>query len=136
MILLNKAYNGYLAGTIVQLSTQEEAALIAQSIGSTSAGPVTPGAVTTSASRGRLGIAAAGSSVVLSSPNINAESRILAYLSNAAADATATSITRITCTTGSGGNPGTATITLNAAATAAVAVDWLLVMVSGELPPN
>ncbi|MEY4429663.1 MAG: hypothetical protein RLZZ182_2352, partial [Pseudomonadota bacterium] len=36
MILLNRSYSGYAAGTIVQLGTQEEAALIAQGLGSNS----------------------------------------------------------------------------------------------------
>jgi hypothetical protein len=59
MILLGKSYAGYAAGTIVQLATQEEAALVAQGLASTSAGPVTPGAVTTTKTMGRVGIAAA-----------------------------------------------------------------------------
>lgn len=130
MILLSKAYKGYAAGTIVQLATQEEAALIAQGFGTDSAGPVTPGAVTTTASAGRVGIAAAGASVVVTNPAFTTESKFIAYLSNAAADGTATSITRITPANGS------VTFTLNAAATAAVAVDWALLMISGELPPN
>jgi hypothetical protein len=130
MILLSKAYKGYAAGTIVQLATQEEAALIAQGFGTTSAGPVTPGAVTTTATAGRVGIAAAGTSVVVTNPAFNTESKFVAYLSNAAADGTALYITRITPAAGS------VTFTLNAAATAAVAIDWALLMISGELPPN
>jgi hypothetical protein len=130
MILLSKAYKGYAAGTIVQLATQEEAALIAQNFGTTSAGPVTPGAVTTTASAGRVGIAAAGTSVVVTNPAFNTESKFVAYLSNAAADGTALYITRITPAAGS------VTFTLNAAATAAVAIDWALLLISGELPPN
>lgn len=130
MILLGKSYAGYAAGTIAQLPTQEEAALVAQGLASTSAGPVTAGAVTTTKTVGRVGIAAAGTSVVVTNPAFTAESRFLAYLSNAAADTTATSITRITPAAGS------VTFTLNAAATAAVAIDWALLTVSGELPPN
>lgn len=130
MILLSKAYKGYAAGTIVQLATQEEAALIAQGFATTSAGPVTPGAVTTSAVAGRVGIAAAGTSVVITNPAFNTESKFLAYLSNAAADGTALYITRITPAAGS------VTFTLNAAATAAVSIDWALLLISGELQPN
>lgn len=130
MILLNRAYKGYLAGTIVQLATQEEAALIAQGLGSNSAGPVTPGAVSTTATTGRVGIAAAGSSVVITNPMFNTESKVMANLSNAAADATALYITRITPAA------GTVTITVNAAATAAIAIDWALFSISGSLPPN
>lgn len=130
MILLGRNYRGYLAGTIVQLQTSMEAALVAQGLATVSAGPVTPGAVTTDLSQGRLGVAAAGTSVVLTNPNITAESKVIAQLSNAAADTTATSITRITPAVGS------VTFTLNAAATAAVAIDWAILMFAGELPTN
>lgn len=130
MILLSKAYRGYAAGTIVQLQTSMESALIAQGLATASAGPVTAGAVTTDLFSGRLGIAAAGTSVVLTNPNITTESKFIAYLSNAAADATALYVTRITPAAGS------VTFTLNAAATAAVAIDWVLVMTAGELPTN
>ena len=130
MILLNRPYRGYAAGTIVQLQTSVEAALVAQGLASTSAGPVTPGAVSTDLPMGRVGIAAAGTSVVVTNPNFTAESRFVAYLSNAAADTTATSVTRITPAAGS------VTFTLNAAATAAVAIDWAQLMISGELATN
>lgn len=131
MILLSRPYNGYQAGTIVQLPTSEEAALVAQGYGTNSAGPVTPGAVTTSKTMGRVGVAAAGTSVVVSNPGFNAESRFSAYLSNAAADGTALSITRIVPAAGS------VTFVLNAAATAAVAIDWMqLPSQQGMLPPN
>lgn len=120
MILLSRSYAGYAAGTIVQLATNVEAALIAQGLATTSSGPVTPGAVSTTALAGRAGIAAAGTSVVVSNPAFNAESKFSAYLSNAAADGTALYVTRITPAAGQ------VTFTLNAAATAAVAVDWAL----------
>lgn len=136
MILLGRNYRGYLAGTIVQLQASMEAALIAQGIAATSAGPVTTGAVTTDLSIGRLGIAAAGTSVVLTNPNIFTETKLIAYLSNAAADGTALYITRITTATGAAGAPGTATFTLNAAATAAVAIDWAILMPAGEVATN
>jgi hypothetical protein len=130
MILLGRAYRGYAAGTIVQLQTSMEAALIAQGLATASAGPVTPGAVSTDLTTGRLGIAAAGTNVVLTNPNITTESKVIGYLSNAAADGTALYITRITVAAGS------VTFTLNAAATAAVAIDWAIVMFAGELPTN
>lgn len=125
MVLLNKSYGGYAAGTIVQFATSLETALIAQGIATTSAGPVTTGNVSTTQNRGRAGIAATGTSVVVSNPAFNAESRFIAYLSNAAADTTATSITRITPAAGQ------VTFTLNAASTAAVAIDWLLMADQG-----
>lgn len=130
MILLSKSYAGYAAGTIVQLSTQEEAALIAQGLASTSAGPVTAGAVTTSKTQGRAGIAAAGTSVVVSNPAFTVESRFAAYLSNSSADATALYITRVVPAAGQ------VTFVVNAAATAAVAIDWAQLSVSGLLTPQ
>jgi hypothetical protein len=126
MILLSKSYGGYASSTIVQLSTNKEAALIAQGVATTSAGPVTPGAVTTTEIMGRVGIAAAGTSVVVTNAAFTTESRFSAYLSNAAADGTALYITRITPAAGS------VTFTLNAAATAAVAIDWQLLLQQGE----
>lgn len=126
MILLSKSYAGYAAGTIVQLSTNQEAALVSQGVATVSAGPVTPGAVTTTAIMGRVGIAAAGTSVVVTNPSFTTESRFMAVLSNAAADGTAFSVNRITPANGS------VTFTLNAAATAAVAIDWALAIQQGE----
>ena len=123
MILLSRPYGGYNSGTIVQFSTVIEASLIAAGLGINSAGPVTPGAVTTQMPSGRVGIAAAGTSVVVSNPSFTTESKFMACLSNAAADTTALSITRITPANGS------VTFTLNAAATAAVSIDW------GQLSP-
>lgn len=130
MILLSRGYSGYIAGTIVQLSTQAEAALVAQGLATVSVGPVTPGAVTTTEVAGRVGIAAAGASVVITSSRFTTESKFVAFLSNAAADGTALYITRITPANGS------VTFTLNTAATAAVSIDWALLMISGELQPN
>jgi hypothetical protein len=86
--------------------------------------------VTTDLTTGRLGIAAAGTSVVLTNPNLTAESKVNAYLSNAAADGTALYITRITPAVGS------ITFTLNAAATAAVSIDWTIAFNAGEIPTN
>lgn len=127
MILLGRPYGGYNAGTIVQLSTNIKAALIAQGFATTSAGPVTPGAVSTNQPMGRAGIAAAGTSVVVSNSNFTTETKFCAYLSNAAADGTALYITRITPAAGS------VTFTLNAAATAAVAIDWAVLGPYGGL---
>ena len=127
MILLFRPYAGYAAGTIVQLPTSVEAALIAQGLGTNSAGPVTPGAVTTTMLLGRVGIAAGGASVVVTNPAFTTESKFAAWLSNAAADTTALYITRITPANGS------VTFTLNAAATAAVAIDWALLGPMGGL---
>ena len=130
MVLLQRSYGGYPSGVIVQLPTNIEAALIAQGFASSSAGPVTPGAVSTTMPSGRVGIAAAGTSVVVTNPSFTAESKFMATLSNAAADTTALYITRITPAAGS------VTFTLNAAATAAVAIDWALLGPFGGLTTN
>lgn len=130
MILLNRSYGGYAAGAIVQLPPNVEVPLIASGQGSNSAGPVTPGAVSTTQPMGRVGIAAAGTSVVVSNANFTTESKFSACLSNAAADATALYITRITPANGS------VTLTLNAAATAAVAIDWAQLGPYGGLTTN
>lgn len=127
MVLLSRSYGGYPAGTIVQLPTSVESALIAAGLASNSAGPVTPGNVSTNQPAGRCGIAAAGTQVVVSNPAFTAESKFIAVLSNAAADTTATSITRIVPAAGQ------VTFILNAAATAAVALDWALLGPYGGL---
>lgn len=126
MVLLNQSYGGYAAGTIVQFATSLEAALIAQGRATSSAGPVTPGNVSTTQNRGRVGIAAAATTVVVTNPAFTAESRFAAYLSNAAADTTAVYITRIIPAAGQ------VSFVVNAAATAAVAIDWLLLVDQGE----
>ena len=128
MILISsfRSLLGYAPSTIVQLQTPAEAAAILAGFATTSAGPVTPGAVTTTNNSGRVGIAAAGTSVVVTNTSFTAETKFGAYLSNAAADATALSVTRITPAVGS------VTFTLNAAATAAVAIDWYVVLQQGE----
>lgn len=126
MVLLGRSYGGYAAGTIVQLQTNVEAALIAQGLATTSAGPVTAGAVTTTMVAGRVGIAAAGTNVVVTNPLFTTESKFLAFLSNAAADATGTFITRIIPAVGS------VTFQMSAATTGIVAIDWMLLLQSGD----
>jgi hypothetical protein len=124
MIQLGRNYNGYLAGTIVQLDTPTETALVQQGFATISAGPVTPGPVSTVQNAGRVGIAAGGTAVTVSNPGFTPQSKVSAFLSNATADGTATSL-RITPALGQ------VTFTLNAAATAAVAIDWVLENLSG-----
>jgi hypothetical protein len=130
MVLLGRSYAGYAAGTIVQLPTNVEAALIAQGLATTSAGPVTPGAVTTSASQGRVGIAAGQSSVVVTNPSITAESKVFAVVAQAAADGTLLRVERVLCAAGSFTIYGTAN------ATAAVAIDWAILGPQGGLTTN
>lgn len=130
MIALSRPYAGYASGTIVQLSTNEEAALIAQGFGATSAGPVTTGAVTTTKTSGRVAIAAGASSLVVTNPNVDANSKIFAVVNQAAADGTLLRVERIVPAAGSFTIFGTAN------ATATTVIDWMLMMVSGEFTPT
>lgn len=129
MILLSKAYGGYAAGTIVSLSTNAEAALIAQGLAATSAGPVTTGAVTTTLSAGRVAIAAGASSVVVTNALVDANSKVFAVINQAAADGTLLRVERIVPAAGSFTIYGTAN------ATATTSVDWILFQVSGDTTP-
>lgn len=130
MVLLSRSYAGYAAGSIVQLSTNEEAALIAQGMATTSAGPVTTGAVTTSKTSGRVAIAAGASSVVVTNANVDANSKIYAVVAQAAADGTLLRVERILPAAGSFTIYGTAN------ATATTSIDWALMDLSGAFPPN
>lgn len=129
MILLSRPYGGYAAGTIVQFQTATELSLIGQGLGTSSVGPVTPGPVTTSQTNGRVGIAAAGTSVTITGP-FTTESKFGQNLSNAAADTTATYVSRVVPAAGS------VTFFLNAASTAAVTIDWEQINLSGKTPTN
>jgi hypothetical protein len=127
MILLNRSYAGYPAGSIVQMQTVVEAALIAQGLASSSAGPVTAGNISTTQTQGRVGGAAATASLTVSNPSFTTESKFNAYLSQAAADATATVVNRIVAAAGS------VTFFLNAASTGVISIDWMMEINSGDL---
>ena len=126
MILLSHPYAGYAAGTVASLQTNVEAALIAQNRGVTSVGPVTPGPVVANEVVGRCAIAAAGVSVVITNNLVNADTRVFAIVNQATADVSAFSVVRVSVAAGS------FTIFLNAAATAAVSIDWALVLTAGK----
>lgn len=130
MVLLSRSYAGYAAGTIVQLSTNEEAALVAQGLATSSAGPVTTGAVTTTKTNGRVAIAAGSSSVVVTNPMVDANSKIYAVINQAAADTTLLRVERIVPAAGSFTIFGTAN------ATATTVIDWALLNLSGEFTPT
>jgi len=80
----------------------------------------TPGNATINTPKGRCAIAAAAAAVTITSSIVTATSTVLAVINQAATDATLTSILRVQ--TGA----GTFTITGNAAATAAVTVDFVV----------
>jgi hypothetical protein len=129
LVLLGRPYSGYAAATIVKLPTNVEAALVAQGLATVSAGPVTPGAVTTTQTEGRVGIAAGSSSVVVTNPNVDANSVIHAMVNQAAADGTLLRVERIVPAAGSFTIYGTAN------ATAQTNIDWRLMPASGDTVP-
>lgn len=130
MVLLTRSYGGYAAGTIVQLPTSVETVLIAQGLATSSAGPVTTGAVTTTMMQGRVAIAAAASSVVVTNPSVTAESKVFAVVAQAAADGTLLRVERILCAAGSFTIFGTAN------ATATTSIDWVIQDPAGGLTGN
>jgi hypothetical protein len=127
MILLSRAYGGYATGTIVELPADTEAALIAQGLATTNAGPPTGGAVTSTYNSGTVSVPIAGTSLVVTCAQCTPSSKVLAYVSQAAADATALRVERIVPAAGS------FTIFVTAAATAATSVDWALLPSTGGM---
>lgn len=125
-VALNRSYQGFPAGTIVDLDAVTEAALVTQGIASTSSAAITAGAQSITAVpspwqpvvSGYAAIAAAAASVVITIPGVTAQHKASATISQSGADGTLTSIVRVLC-----GN-GTVTITGNAAATAQVRVAY------------
>ena len=123
-VLLARPYAGYIAGQTVQVPTSTETALAANGIGavaSTSASAATTtGAVTTSLPAGRVSIAAGASSVVVTNPNVDVNSKIWACVNQAAADGTLLRVERVV--------PGAGLFTIygTAAATATTVIDWAI----------
>jgi hypothetical protein len=120
-VLLNRAYEGYLAGTVVNLPTNVETALVAQGLASTSTrASTTTGAVTANVMQGTAAIAAGASSIVITNNNVDANTIINAYVSQAAADGTLLRVERILPAAGSFTIYGTAN------ATATTLVSWAI----------
>lgn len=121
-INLNKNYMGLQAGTVVGLSTPVESGLIASGMATANASKanITPGAITYQGTQGTVVFGAGASSLVITNPLIDANTKVGAAIAQAAADATMTSIARIVPAAGS------VTIYANAAATAATVVDWVI----------
>ena len=122
----SRPIQGYQPGTVVELSASTEAALVAAGQASVSSGPPTPGNVSCTATNGCCAIAAAAASVTITNPLINLQTILYAVIAQAAADGTLTSVQRVVCSNGS------ATIYGNAAATAAVSVDWAILNPGGS----
>ena len=125
-VLLNRSYAGYAAGAVVSLDTPTETALVNQGIASNTAAVPTAGAATANATSGRAVIATSGTSVVITNAYCTPNSKIAAFLNQAVADTTATGVSRIVPAAGS------FTLSLNAAATAAVVIDWAFILPTGE----
>ena len=125
MIQLNKSYAGYTSGAIVQFGTQLEAALIQQGYGLSSAGPVSPGNVTTTERSGRAGIAAGANSVTVSNPAFTTSSKFVAFLSDPVADTAASGVVLVIPAMGS------VTFQVNTNAAAPIAIDWWHVIQNG-----
>lgn len=126
-ILLNRNYYGLASGNVVSLTTPVEAALVAQGLAATSAAALTTGALTNNTPSGRVAFAAAATSVVVTNSLVDANTKIVAYINQAAADGTFTFVARIVPAAGS------FTIFANAGATAATVVDWFIPTIVGEV---
>ncbi len=123
-VSLNRSYQGFAAGTVVDLDAATEAALITQGIASSSSAAITAGnqsitavpAPWTPVVAGYAAIAAAATNVVITIPGVTAQHKAWAVIAQSGADATLTSLVRVLC------GAGTVTITGNAASTAQVRV--------------
>ena len=129
-VTLTRAYAGYPAGTTTQFDTPTETALVQQGFATVAAVAITPGAITTSQPNGRVAIPAGVLSVVVTNPNVTAQSKISAFIAQTTADGTLTAIQRVVPAAGS------FTIYGNANATAAVLVDWVNENLSGLTAVN
>lgn len=130
-VLLNKAYAGYLAGTVVNLPTSTETALVAQGLASTSAvASTTTGAVTANVTTGICAIAAGSSSVVITNSLVDASTPVYAVVSQAAADGTLLRVERILTAAGSFTIYGTAN------ATATTLIKWAILTPQGMTETN
>ena len=130
-ILLARPYGGYTAGQTVQVPTGIENSLAAQGVGTVAstaaAAAVTSGALSTSLPAGRTTIAIGASSVVVTNPLVDVNSKIFAVINQAAADTTLLRVERIVPAAGSFTIYGTAN------ATAAISIDWAILGPYGGL---
>lgn len=128
-VTLNRAQSGYAAGTTRQFRTSTERALIGAGL-ATDGGTITTGAITTNETQGRVSVAIGQSSIVVTHPDITAESKVWAVVAQVAADATLLRVERVVCAAGSFTIYGTAN------ATAATLIDWAIFGNMGAVPTN
>ena len=101
-VLLSRPYSGIAAGVTVTLPDSTEAALIAQGLASNAAATATStGAQTMNVLTGKAAIAIGASSVVITNSLVTAGSKVVAYVSQAAADGTMLRVERIVPAAGS-----------------------------------
>lgn len=126
VLLGARGYQGYLPGTIVELTASTEAALITNNQAQTSSGPPTAGNVTTTALSGCCAIGIGASSVTITNPAIQVQTQVYAVVAQAAADATCLRVERVVCAAGS------VTIYGTANATAVTSIDWAILNPNGS----
>jgi hypothetical protein len=123
-VTLNRAYAGNASGATVTFDAKTEAALIAQGLAVNAAtSATTVGAQSSTVTAGTAAIAAGASSVVVTNPNITANSTVVAYVSQTTADTTLLRVERIVPAAGSVSIFGTAN------ATATTIIRWALLPV-------
>lgn len=120
-VLLSRSYGGIAAGNVGEFPAPTETALIAQGFAVTSASKPTAGAITTGQLMGKVSIATGAASVVVTHPLVNSTSKVVAQVSQAAADGTLLRVERVTPAAGS------FTITGTANATADTEIAWEIV---------
>lgn len=118
MVLLNRPYQGLLAGAVASFLSSTETALIAQGLAATSAAVPTVGAQTNNGTRGFAAIGAGAASVVVTCGACTSTSVVLASVSQAAADGTLLRVERVVPANGSFTIHGTAN------ATATTVIQW------------
>lgn len=122
----NRSYMGALAGSTIKIQTNAEKALIAQGLAQTAVDAnITQGNVTLNLQTGTAVAAIGAASVVITNSLVDANTKVIAYVSQAAADGTFLRVERVVPAAGS------FTIYGTAAATAATQIDWYVVLPAG-----
>lgn len=132
-VLLARPYAGYSAGQTIQVPTALENSITSTTAGigsvaaTTAAAAVTTGALSTNLPTGRVTVPIGASSVVVTNPLVDVNSKIWAVVNQAAADTTLLRVERIVPAAGSFTIYGTAN------ATAAISIDWAILGPLGGL---
>jgi hypothetical protein len=130
-VLLSRGYQGYLAGTVVNLPTNIESSLIAQGLATASAvASTTTGAVTANVPSGICAIAAGSSSIVITNNLVDATTMVWATIRQATADGTLLRVERVVPAA------GLFTIFGTANATATTLISWAVVGATGQTISN